>query len=122
MADFDDAERHAIQEVEPIDQMAWLLEGVDPDRAVFGWQRTQVAPPPGVPQLRCDCVAGLRSRSGTQPPWACLIEAQGQPLTGMGLWMMIYVGLLHNALRYEGHDRFQMMGLILNLSEGQLSH
>ncbi len=70
------AERHAIQEVEPEDQLQWLLEEVDDDLEFFGWQQTQVAPPPGVPQLRCDCVAGLHSRSGTQPPWACLIEGR----------------------------------------------
>ena len=80
------------------------------------------APPPGVPQLRCDCVAGLRSRSGTQPPWACLIEAQGQPLAGMAVWMTVHLGLLHNLLRFDGRDPFQMMGVILNLSEGELSH
>ena len=78
MADYDDAERHALQEVEPEDQLRWLLEEVDGDLTFFGWLQTQVAPPPGVPQLRCDCVAGLRSRGGTQPPWACLIEAQGR--------------------------------------------
>jgi len=121
MADFDDAERHALHEVEPEKQLQWLLEEVDPDLAFFGWQPTQLSPP-GVPQLRCDCVAGLRSRSGSQPPWACLIEAQGQPLAGMAVWMMIYLGLLHNLLRYDGRDPFQMMGVILNLSEGELSH
>jgi hypothetical protein len=122
MADYDDAERHALQEVEPDDQLHWLLEEVDVDLAFFGWLQTQVAPPPGVPQLRCDCVAGLRSRSGTQPPWACLIEAQGQPLAGMAVWMTIYLGLLHNLLRFDGRDPFQMMGVILNLSDGELSH
>ena len=59
MADYDDAERHALQEVEPEGQLHWLLEEVDEDLAFFGWLQTQVAPPPGVPQLRCDCVAGL---------------------------------------------------------------
>ena len=122
MADYDDAERHALQEVEPEHQLQWLLEEVDEDLMFFGWLQTQMAPPPGVPQLRCDCVAGLRSRSGTQPPWACLIEAQGQPLTGMAVWMTIYLGLLHNLLRFNGRDPFQMMGIILNLSEGELSH
>jgi hypothetical protein len=122
MADIDDAERYAIHEVEPNDQLAWLLEEVDDDLVFFGWQPTQLTPPPGVPQLRCDCVAGLKSRSGTQPPWACLIEAQGQPLPRMGIWMMIYLGLLHNVLLYEGQDFFQMMGVILNLSEGELTH
>jgi hypothetical protein len=122
MADYDDAERHALQEVEPEDQLRWLLEAVDEDLAFFGWLQTQLAPPPGVPQLRCHCVAGLRSRSGTQPPWACLIEAQGQPLAGMAVWMTIYLGLLHNLLRFNGRDPFQMMGVVLNLSEGELSH
>src|SRR5947209_1535367 len=122
MADYDEAERHALQEVEPQDQLKWLLEEVDEDLTFFGWLQTQVAPPPGEPQLRCDCVAGLRSRGGKQPPWACLIEAQGQPLAGMAVWMTIYLGLLHNLLRYDGRDPFQMMGVILNLSEGELSH
>ncbi len=122
MADFDDAERHALHEVEPADQLRWLLEEVDDDLTFFGWQPTQLSPPPGVPQLRCDCVAGLRSRSGTQAPWACLIEAQGQPLPGMAVWMMIYLGLLHHLLRYDNRDPFQMMGVILNLSEGELSY
>src|SRR5262245_37670593 len=122
MADYDEAERHALHEVEPEDQLKWLLEEVDEDLMFFGWLQTQVAPPPGVPQLRCDCVAGLRSRSGTQPPWACLIEAQGQPLAGMAVWMTIYLGLLHHVLRFDGRDPFQMMGVILNLSEGELSH
>jgi hypothetical protein len=122
MADFDDAERHAIHEVAPADQLRWLLEEVDDDLEFFTWLQTQVAPPPGVPQLRCDCVAGLRSAGGTQAPWACLIEAQGQPLAGMAVWMTIYLGLLHNVLRYNGQDRYQMMGVILNLSEGELSH
>ena len=79
MADYDDAERHAIQEVEPADQLKWLLEDVDEDLMLFDWLQTQVSPPPGVPQLRCDCVAGLRSRSGKQPPWACLIECRANP-------------------------------------------
>jgi hypothetical protein len=122
MADYDDAERHALHEVEPADQLRWLLEDVDEDLAFFGWLQTQVAPPPGVPQLRGDCVADLRSRSGTQPPWACPIEAQGQPLPGMAVWMTIYLGLLHNLPRFDGRDPFQMMGVILNLSEGELSH
>jgi hypothetical protein len=122
VADFDEAERNAIQEVEPKDQVRWLLEEVDDDLVLFGWLQTQVAPPPGVPQLRCDCVAGLHSLSGTQAPWACLIEAQGQPLAGMAVWMMIYLGLLHNVLRYEGRDSYRMMGVILNLSDSKLSH
>jgi hypothetical protein len=122
MADYDDAERHAIHEVEPRDQLRWLLEEVDEDLVFSGWLQTQVAPPPGVPQLRCDCVAGLQSASDSQAPWACLIEIQGQPLPGMAVWMMIYLGLLHNVLRYDGRDPLQMMGVILNLSEGQLSH
>jgi hypothetical protein len=74
-----------------------------------------------VKEINGDCVAGLRSASGTQPPWACLIEAQGQPLAGMAVWMTIYLGLLHNLLRFDGRDPFQMMGVILNLSDGELS-
>ena len=52
MADYDDAERHALQEVEPREQLQWLLEEVDEDLTFSGWLQTQVAPPPGVPQRR----------------------------------------------------------------------
>jgi len=34
----------------------------------------------------------------------------------------VYLGLLHNLLRFDGRDPFQMMGVILNLSDGELSH
>ena len=33
--------------------------------------------------------------------------------------MFIYLGLLRNVLRYEGRDRYQMMGVILNLSDSE---
>src|SRR5436309_2248012 len=122
MADFDDAERHALQEVEPEGQLRWLLEEVDEDLVYSGWLQTQVAPPPGVPQLRCDCVAELTSASGSQAPWACLIEAQGQPMAHMAIWALIYLGLLHNVLRHQGRDKYRMMAVILNLSDGSLSH
>ncbi len=41
MADFDDdAERHALHEVEPVEQFRWLLDEVDEDLEFFGWQPT----------------------------------------------------------------------------------
>jgi hypothetical protein len=84
---------------------------------------SQVSPPQGVPFLRCDCVAGLRSRSGKQAPWACLIEAQAQPIPRMAVWVLVYLGLLHEDLRHGPHDqdRFQMMAAVLNLTDTTLS-
>jgi len=70
MADYDDAERHALHEVEPEDNSTGCWRR-GRRLAFFSWLPTQLAPR-RVPQLRCDCVAGLRARSGTQPPWACL--------------------------------------------------
>ena len=123
MSKYDEAERHAIKELDPGGCLRWQMPDLDPDLEFSTWLETQVSPPPGVPQLRGDCVAGLRSRGGGQAPWACLIEAQAQPLPRMGVWMMVYLGLLHEDLRHGPHDRdrFQMLGFILNLSESPLA-
>src|SRR5436309_1615156 len=119
MSKYNDAELHAIKELDPQGYLHWHLPDLDPDLVWDTWLESQVAPPPGLPFLRCDCVAGLRSRSGSQPPWACLIEAQAQPIPRLGVWVLVYLGLLHEDLRSGPHDRdrFQMMAAVLNLTD-----
>ena len=78
MADFDQAERFAIKRLNPAGFLGWLLEGLDDDLGFSRWLETQLAPFPGQPDRRCDCVAEFVSASGTQPPWICLVEPQGQ--------------------------------------------
>jgi hypothetical protein len=123
MTKYNDAELHAIKELDPQGYLSWHMPDLDPDLVWYTWLESQVAPPPGTPFLRCDCVAGLRSRSGSQAPWACLIEAQAQPIPRMGVWMLVYLGLLHEDLRFGPHDRdrFPMMAAVLNLTDTPLS-
>src|SRR5262245_36566695 len=123
MSKYNDAELHAIKELDPQGYLHWQLPDLDPDLVWDTWLESQVAPPPGMPFLRCDCVAGLRSRTGTQPPWACLIEAQAQPIPRLAVWVLIYLGLLHEDLRFgpQDRDRFQMMAAVLNLTDTHLS-
>jgi hypothetical protein len=123
MSKYDDAERHAIKELDPQGYVSRQMPGLDPDLEWYTWLETQVAPPAGLPQLRCDCVAGFRSRGGKQAPWAGLIEAQAQPIPRLGVWLLVYLGLLHEDLRCgpEDRDRFQMMAAVLNLTETTLS-
>ena len=123
MTKYNDAELHAIKELDPPGFARWQLADLDPDLEWYTWLESQVSPPPGVPFLRCDCVAGFRSRSGDQAPWACLIEAQAQPIPRLGVWVLIYLGLLHEDLRHGPHDRdrFQMMAGVVNLCEAALA-
>jgi hypothetical protein len=123
MSKYNDAELHAIKELDPQGYLNWQMPELAPDLEWYTWLESQVAPPPGMPFLRCDCVAGLRSRSGRQAPWACLIEAQAQPIPRMAVWVMVYLGLLHEDLRHGPHDRdrFQMMAAVLNLTDTTLS-
>jgi hypothetical protein len=120
---FNDAELHAIKELDPAGYLRWQVSGLDPDLEWYTWLESQVAPPTGMPMLRGDCVAGLRSRSGTQPPWACLIEAQAQPIPRLAVWLLVYLGLLHEDLRSGPHDRdrFGMLGAVLNLTDTVLA-
>jgi hypothetical protein len=123
MSEYDEAERHAIKELDPPGYCRWQMPELDADLEWYTWLESQVAPPVGMPQLRCDCVAGFRSRSGQQPPWACLIEAQAQPIPRMAVWVLIYLGLLHEDLRHGPHDRdrFLMMAAVINLTDTTLS-
>ena len=123
MSKYNEAELHAIKELDPHGYLRWQLPELDPDLVWYTWLESQVAPPAGLPFLRCDCVAGLRSRSGRQPPWACLVEAQAQPIPRLAVWLLVYLGLLHEDLRHGPHDRdrFQMMAAVLNLTDTTLA-
>lgn len=82
------------------------------------WLETQLAPFPGEPDRRPDCVAEFVSASGTQPPWACLVEPQADFLARV----VQYLTLLHLELRtgWRDRDRYQMMAGILNVSGARL--
>ena len=123
MSKYNEAELHAIKELDPQGYLNWHMPELDPDLVWSAWLESQVAPPPGLPFLRCDCVAGLRSQSGRQPPWACLIEAQAQPIPRLAVWLLVYLGLLHEDLRFGPHDRdrFQIMAAVLNLTDTTLA-
>src|SRR5947209_243485 len=98
MARYDEAERYAIKRLNPRGFLLWLLAGLDPDLVFKRWLETQVAPLPGEPPLRSDCVAEFVSASGSQPPWACLVEAQGQPQAYFSVRVLSYLTVLHEEL------------------------
>lgn len=122
MADFDQAERYAIKRLHPPGFLRWLLQGLDPDLAFARWLETQLAPFPGEPDRRCDCVAELVSLSGSQPPWAGLIEPQGQPQARFLVRVLQYLLGLHDELTHgpHGQDRYPMLAGIVNLCDQPL--
>lgn len=120
MAVFDEAEHEGI-ELDPSGFHAWLLEGLDPDLAFRSWLETQSAATAHQREKRADLVAEFRSKSGTQPPWACLVEAQAQPYPDMLLRVLEHLARLGQQLRHGPHkqDRFLMMAAIVNLTEAR---
>jgi hypothetical protein len=122
MGDFDKAERFAIKRLYPRDFLRWLLVGLDDDLVFSRWLETQPAPFPGEPDRRCDAVAEFVSRSGTQPPWACLVEPQGQWQASFLTRLLQYLLLLHDKLRHgpHGQDRYLMTAGIVNVCEQAL--
>lgn len=123
MSRFNEAELHGMKELDPQGFICWQLPKLDADLEWYTWLESQVAPPAGMPFLRGGCVAGFRSRSGTQAPWAYLIEAQAQPVPRFASKLLVYLGLLHEDLRHGPHDldRFQMMAAVLNLTDTTLA-
>jgi hypothetical protein len=115
---YDQAEHEAIL-LEPQGQLRWFLAGLDPDLGFARWLQTQSSGTPGDKERRADLVAEFVSRSGTQAPWACLVEAQGQQQTDLLLRALEYLARLGQELRHgpHGRDRYLMMALILNLAE-----
>src|SRR5262249_34212292 len=116
------AERCAIRRLDPMGFLLWLLLGLDSDLVFSRWLDTQHAPFPGEPDRRCDCVAELVSQSHAQPPWACLVEPQGQWQTNFLSRAWQYVLMLHDELRHGpyGQDRYPMMAGIVDLCERPL--
>jgi hypothetical protein len=100
----------------------WLCEGLEEDLQFARWLDTQTAPFPGEPDRRCDTVAEFVSRSGTQPPWACVVEPQAQQQADFVVRLFRYLLALYEELRHGPHDqdRYLMVGAIVNLSEGTL--
>src|SRR5262245_33205345 len=99
MGDYDQAERYAIKRIDPPGFLRWLLVGLDADLVFVRWLETQLAPFPGEPNRRPDCVAGFVSHSGTQAPWACLVEPQGQEQADFLVRVVQYLMVLHTELR-----------------------
>jgi hypothetical protein len=119
---YDKAERYAIKRLDPTGFLRWLLPGLDADLGFSRWLETQAAPFPGEPDRRCDCVAELSSRSDSQPPWACLVEPQGQWQSYFLTRVWQYVLTLHDELRHGPHgtDRYLMTAAVVDLCERPL--
>jgi hypothetical protein len=64
-------------------------------------------------------VAELVSVSGTQSPWACVVEPQGYPDALFLVRVLEYKLRCHQELRHGpyGNDRYPMMAAVLNLGD-----
>src|SRR5262245_52579254 len=96
---YDRAARKAIK-LNPHHFLLWLLSGLDPDLRFARWLETQLVPFPGEPERRCDTVAELVSASGTQPPWACVVEPQGYAEALFLVRVLEYELRCHQELRH----------------------
>jgi hypothetical protein len=120
---YDKGARYGVKRLNPPGQLAWVVNGLDPDLGFTSWLETQTAPFPGEPDRRCDTLACLESRSGSQLPWACLLEPQGQDDPDFLLRVLQYLLALARELRHgpHGQDRFRMMAGIINLTERRMA-
>jgi hypothetical protein len=118
MGVYDQMERWAVK-LDPVGLLLWLLFGLDEDLIFSRWLETQSPGGPGDPERRSDLVAEFVSRNGRQPPWACVIEAQGQREADLLARLLEYLFRLYRELRHgpHGQDRYLMMGAILNLED-----
>jgi hypothetical protein len=118
MAEYDQVEHIAIR-LDAAGQMRWLVRGLHRDLSFARWLETQSSGAPGEKERRADLVAELVSQSGTQQPWACLVEAQGQREADLLLRALEYLARLGRELRHRPHgrDRYPMMAVILNLDD-----
>src|SRR5262249_60118656 len=86
------------------------------------WREARWAPSPGGRARRCDCVAELVSKWGSQPPWVCLVEPQGQGQPSFLVRVLQYLLGLHDELRHgpHGQDRYLMTAGIVNVCDEPL--
>src|SRR4051812_19220876 len=99
MAELDQTARFALQ-IDPAASVRWLLPGLDEDLGFARWLDTRMIAFPGEPKRRCDTVAEMVSRAGTQAPWALILEVEGRPRAVMTARLLEYVGRTLRKLRH----------------------
>jgi hypothetical protein len=122
MGKYDRAERAMLHRLDPQGVLRWLLHGLDPDLVPRRWLESQLTSLENEEEGRVDGVCEFVSQSGTQPPWACLVELQGQVRAYFLTRVLRYLLDLFDELRVESgsDDRYLMMAGIINLSETAL--
>src|SRR5712691_11078080 len=117
MADLDATARYALK-MRPAETVQWLVPGLDEDLGYRRWLDTTLIAFPGEPKRRCDTVAELVSRSGTEPPWALVLEVEARPRATMPARLLEYVARILRKKRHgpRRRDRYQVAAVLIYLS------
>jgi hypothetical protein len=117
MPDLDATARHALK-LRPPEPIRWLLPRLDVDLAYRRWLDTEMIAFPGEPKRRCDTVAELVSRSGTQAPWALVLEVESRPRATIRERLLEYEARVLRRKRHgpRRRDRYRVAGLLLLLT------
>ena len=117
MADLEDTARYAIKE-NAEGTLRWLFPGLDADLAFDRFLDTNLITYPGETKRHCDTVARLRSRAGTQPSWALVLEVEARARRNILSRLLEYVARFLRKVRHglsRGED-YQVGGAILVLT------
>ncbi|MGL4552451.1 MAG: hypothetical protein ACRC33_14830 [Gemmataceae bacterium] len=117
MADLEDTARYAIK-LDPGGTLAWLLPGLDQDLAFDRWLDTNLITYPGEPERHCDTVARLQSASGTQPPWAAVVEVEARPRKAIRVRLLEYLCRFLRRVRdgLNPRERYLAAGAVIVLT------
>jgi hypothetical protein len=118
--ELDAAVRFAIK-LAPEDHARWLQPKLSADLGFARWLDTELIAFPGEPRRRCDTVAELVSRSGSQAPWALVIEAEARPRSVILGRLLEYLLRVFRRVRHgpRGRDPYQVAGALIVLTGHQ---
>jgi hypothetical protein len=105
----------------PAETLRWLVPDLDPDLRIARWLDTEMVAFPGEPRRRCDTVAELVSASGQSPPWALVLEVEGEKRANIVARLLEYLARLMRKLRHGPHqrDQYQLAAVLLVLTGGR---
>jgi hypothetical protein len=120
--DFDQASRYTARHLAPPTFFRWLMgAGFVGVWDFDGWLDTQAVPFPGLPDRRCDTVAGFVRRAGDHRPLALVIEFMSQTRR-VTLRRLTQYGLqVQEDCPYEREPRveYSFAGAVVNLTGGE---
>jgi len=114
---YDQAARFA-GKLDPMGFLLWLLAGMDQFLRFSRWLDTRRLPIPGQADRVCDTVADLVDANGLTPPWAVIVEFEGEPDPEMPERLLEYAIQARRELRHGpyGRDKYLVSAVVVNLT------